>query len=43
LAQRVGRDVHVVEGSSSNFKITTADDWLRARQIWPAWAEENRA
>lgn len=42
LAQMVGQDVSVVEGSSSNFKITTADDWHRAQQIWPSWASENR-
>lgn len=43
LAQMSGHDVYVVGGSSNNFKITTAEDWLRAQRIWPTWSAENLA
>lgn len=40
LVQRAGYDVHVVEGSRRNFKITRPGDWDLAQKLWPAWANE---
>ncbi|NBB75012.1 MAG: 2-C-methyl-D-erythritol 4-phosphate cytidylyltransferase [Bacteroidetes bacterium] len=40
LVQHLGHDVHVVAGSTRNFKITTPDDWDLAKQRWPHWAEK---
>ncbi|MFP4229217.1 MAG: 2-C-methyl-D-erythritol 4-phosphate cytidylyltransferase [Salinivenus sp.] len=40
LVQRAGRDVHVVTGSRRNFKITTADDWSLAQQLWGPWIND---
>jgi 2-C-methyl-D-erythritol 4-phosphate cytidylyltransferase len=37
LVMELGFPVHMVEGSSANFKITTADDWELARLNWPRW------
>lgn len=39
LVQRLGRDVHLVQGRRRNFKITTAGDWEMAQQLWSAWVE----
>lgn len=40
LVKRLGRSVRLVEGSPYNFKITTPDDWMLARHLWPHWAEK---
>lgn len=40
LVKRLGRSVRLVEGSPYNFKITTPDDWMLARHLWPYWAEK---
>ena len=37
LVQRIGHDIHRVEGHRRNFKITTPDDWALAQQLWTAW------
>ena len=34
LVQRLGRDVKIVEGTSSNIKITTPADWALAKALW---------
>lgn len=39
LVQRVGHDVHVVEGSRRNVKITTPADWAFAQQLWDVWTQ----
>lgn len=39
LVQRVGYAVRLVEGDAHNFKITTPEDWLLARRLWPRWEE----
>ena len=40
LVQRQGRDVHLVQGSRRNFKITTTGDWQMAQQLWGAWVAD---
>lgn len=37
LVQRIGRMVHIVEGSPRNIKITTPEDWELAQLLWPYW------
>jgi len=37
LVQQQGRDVHLVQGSRRNFKITTTGDWQMAQQLWGSW------
>lgn len=34
LVQRLGRSVHIVEGSPANMKVTTPDDWELAQALW---------
>lgn len=34
LVQRIGHDVRIVEGTSTNIKITTPADWELARALW---------
>lgn len=34
LVQRLGRDVKIVEGTSTNIKITTPADWALAKALW---------
>jgi 2-C-methyl-D-erythritol 4-phosphate cytidylyltransferase len=43
VAQMAGHNVYLVQGSSENFKITTAGDWHRAERIWESWSAENRS
>ncbi len=38
LVQRQDRDVHLVQGSRRNFKITTPGDWQMAQSLWHAWS-----
>jgi 2-C-methyl-D-erythritol 4-phosphate cytidylyltransferase len=40
LVQQTGRDVHVVQGSQRNFKITTPPDWSLAQQLWRPWTND---
>jgi len=42
LVMGVGIPVRIVPGSSFNFKITTPDDWMLARAIWPRWKKMQR-
>ena len=37
LVRARGHEVHVIHGRSTNFKITTADDWRLAERVWPNW------
>ncbi len=39
LVQHLDHDVHIVEGSRRNVKITTRADWSLAQQLWPHWVE----
>lgn len=34
LVQRLGRSVAIVQGSTINIKVTTADDWRMAQALW---------
>lgn len=36
----MGHDVHIVQGSAWNFKITTRADWELATALWPTWQKE---
>lgn len=40
LVQRIGRSVHIIEGSPRNIKITTPEDWELAQLLWPYWEAE---
>jgi 2-C-methyl-D-erythritol 4-phosphate cytidylyltransferase len=40
LVQQAGREVHRVDGSRRNFKITTTGDWEMAQELWLAWADD---
>jgi 2-C-methyl-D-erythritol 4-phosphate cytidylyltransferase len=40
LVQQAGREVHRVDGSRRNFKITTTGDWQMAQELWLAWADD---
>lgn len=42
LVQRTGREVHLVQGTRRNFKITGPGDWQLAQQLWPAWTNSAR-
>ena len=37
LVQALGADVHIVEGSTRNIKVTTPADWALAQILWPHW------
>jgi len=40
LVQRAGHEVRLVPGHRRNFKITTAEDWALAQQLWAAWRDD---
>lgn len=37
MVMGLGEQVHLVEGTIDNVKITTPDDWERALNYWPVW------
>ncbi len=43
LVVDAGAQVHLIDGSPLNFKVTTSDDWELARILWPAWKRDHSA